>query len=141
ATGLFLSSFVKVLNLRMGFEVGPVLAMNLYLPLEGYGLRSQREPLLDQIVEQLRHVPGVEAVAVTNAIPLEGDTQVDGLARENDIRPEGERPLANIRYVGPDYFAVIGTPIVRGRSFAPEDRGRPAVILSTEAAEQLWPGE
>src|SRR4029079_2603117 len=59
----------------------------------------------------------------------------------DDQRPMSARPLANYRYVTPEYFATIGTPLVRGRTFAPSDRGRQVVILSAAAARALWPGQ
>jgi ABC-type antimicrobial peptide transport system permease subunit len=44
--------------------------------------------------------------------------------------------------VSPDYFATIGTRIIRGRAFAPQDSPRaPLVMIVSEAmAQRLWPG-
>ena len=41
----------------------------------------------------------------------------------------------------PGYFAAIGTPLLRGRTFRDTDRGRQVVVLSASAAEALWPGQ
>ncbi len=81
------------------------------------------------------------SAATTNRLPLRGEAVVNLLSYPNDTRPAAERPLANYRYVSPGYFAAIGTPILRGRTFRDSDRGRQVVVLSARAAEALWPGQ
>src|SRR5207302_4533731 len=88
-----------------------------------------------------RSLPGVTAVATTNRLPLRGESTVNHLSHQNDTRPIDQRPLANYRYVSPDYFAAIGTPTLHGRTFRDTDRGRQVVVLSARAAAALWPGQ
>jgi predicted permease len=63
------------------------------------------------------------------------------LSLEHDTRPEAARPTASIRYVSPDYFATVGTPVRAGRAFTESDRSHPVVVLSERAAKALWPNE
>jgi putative ABC transport system permease protein len=138
--GLFLSSFVRVLRVDKGFTVERVLALNVTLPPR----EVSRAAMLAYYEEALRRVaalPGVTATALTTQLPLEGESQVDELAREFDDGKQRARPTANIRKVSPGYFSVLGTPLRRGRMFADSDRGRSVVILSERAARELWPGE
>jgi predicted permease len=140
-TGLFLSSFVRVLRVDRGFEAERVLALDVVLPRGRYASAGARAQFYDAALRELAPVPGVAAAAVTTGVPLEGESQVDVLSLENDPRPALERPTASIRYVSPDYFSVVGTPVRRGRAFSEADRGREVVVLSERAAQALWPGE
>jgi predicted permease len=83
-------------------------------------------------------IPGAQGVAIASALPLEGETWVNGVSR-----PEApEHSLsANYRFVSPSYFAVVGTPLHSGHSFTDEDRGRELVVVSEHVARTLWPHE
>jgi ABC-type antimicrobial peptide transport system permease subunit len=76
-------------------------------------------------------------------LPLTGETWVDLVARLDDTRPTAQKPNANYRFIGPDYFRTLSVPMLKGRSIKKRDRTNavtPAVI-SGRAAETLWPGE
>jgi ABC-type antimicrobial peptide transport system permease subunit len=72
---------------------------------------------------------------------LRGESTVNLLSLAEDRRPAAARPLANYRFVSPGYFAAIGTPLLRGRTFRETDRGRQVVVLSARAVDALWPGQ
>jgi len=54
-----------------------------------------------------------------------------------------ERPMADYNQVGPDYFAVMGIPLVAGREFTrSDDENRPLVAIVDETmAAKYWPGK
>jgi putative ABC transport system permease protein len=141
ATGLLLSSFVRVLGVEKGFSVDRVLAVNVALPEASYDTRERTTQFYERVLGELAAVPGVVSAAAASAVPLEGETQVDMLSLENDPRPELDRPTANVYYVSPAYFDVVGTRVVRGRPIAATDRGRPVAVVSERVASTLWPGE
>jgi hypothetical protein len=47
---------------------------------------------------------------------LTGETWVDAIAGVGDTRPSSEFPSANYRFIGPEYFRTLATPITKGRS-------------------------
>jgi predicted permease len=73
-------------------------------------------------------------------LPLEGDTWVDMISRDDDHRPLFQRPVANYRFISPDYFAALGIPIRAGRAFQLADRNRPVVVVTATTAARIWPG-
>src|SRR5690606_4701345 len=93
----------------------------------------------DQVVGDLTGVPGISGAAVTSALPLEGDTWVDYIAREADTGVEQEAPPVNVRFVSPEYFATMGTTLLEGRGLGAADRDRPVTVISERAARLLWP--
>jgi len=141
ATGLFLNSFVRVLRVDKGFVPDRVLAVDVVLSAAKYPSNTLREQFYQQVRQRLLVTAGVERAAITSWPPLEGETQVDGLSLEGETRPESEQPLANIRYVSADYFATIGTPLVRGRAMTDLDRGRSVAVVSQRVGRILWPNE
>jgi predicted permease len=140
-TGLFLSSLVRVLHVDRGFDSERVIALDVTLPNAGYPTDERRMQYYERALAELRAVRGVVGAAATSALPLEGETWVDGIAREESAASASERPSANFRFVSPDYFAAVGTPLRRGRAFTESDRSRRAVVISERAARTLWPGE
>jgi putative ABC transport system permease protein len=141
AAGLLLTSFQRVLRVERGFETEGVLALDVVLPGNAYASDVRRMQYFDRVQAELAGVRGVSTAAVASAMPLEGETWVDGIARAEDGRSGGERPTANLRFVTPTYFAAVGTPVRRGRAFVAEDRGRRTVVVSERVARTLWPGE
>jgi putative ABC transport system permease protein len=140
ATALFIASFARVLGVNKGFDADNVLALDVVLPAGRYNTDGLRAQYYQQALASLRAVPGVTSTAVTNALPLEGESFVNDVAAEGDTRPSGQRPLANLRFVTADYFATMGTPIKLGRALNESDGQRSVVVVSQRAAAVLWPG-
>jgi putative ABC transport system permease protein len=89
-------------------------------------------------------LPGVEAVALTDSVPLSGNNS--DTMMEIEGRPFDEKGLAlstDYRVVTPDYFRVVGARLSRGRTFSEADQdGAPLVALINETlARHHWPNE
>src|SRR5262249_30306702 len=88
----------------------------------------------------IRHLPGVETAGAISRLPLLPGNSTRGIAIPN--APPNAGLTAHYRTASPDYFKVMGIPILRGRPFEDADRdGRPlTAIVSRAAAERFWPG-
>jgi predicted permease len=139
ATGLLITSFVRLLRVEKGFETAGILTVDIALPPSTYPDAPAQHLYIERLTAALSALPGVSVAAVTNRLPLRGEAVVNALSYERDERPYEQRPMANYRYVTPDYFSSIGTPLIAGRTFRASDRGRPVVVLSASAAKALWP--
>ncbi len=101
-----------------------------------------RDAMIDRTLDRLRTMPGVQSAALTNVLPLTGDTGVDGLARPDHPVPEAQIPMANRRFISPGYFGTMKIPLLAGRDFSEEDRKNPrVVIVSDKTAKTAWPDE
>jgi predicted permease len=141
ATGLLVVSFVRLMRIDKGFSTDGVLTLDAALPPSMYATPERRLAFFETALARVRALPGVRTAATTSRVPLRGQTVVNALSYQHDTRPFQQRPLANYRYVSPEYFAAIGTPLLRGRTFRETDRGHQVVILSARAAAALWPGQ
>jgi predicted permease len=138
---LFLLSLRNAQKADPGFDREHLLTATFDLDAEGYdetrGLDFQK-----RLVDRVASLPGVRSAAVAENLLLVSD----GL-RRTLVLGEGERPpegliAAQTNAVSPDYFAALGIPILRGRSFTDQDRaGTTAVVVINDTmARKLWPG-
>ena len=122
AAGLTLKSFWRAQNAPLGFDPHGVLTMNLSLPKARYPTDESVAAFNAQLIERLSALPGVSAAAIGANIPFD-DTEWDSYVHITGTpEPEhGKEPSAEINIVSPDYFRVLGMPILRGRAFGPQD--------------------
>jgi putative ABC transport system permease protein len=141
ATALLVVSFFRLVHVERGFDTNSVLAIDVALPSSSYARPSDQMRFLDAAMDRMKTVPGVKTVALTNRLPLRGEATVNQLSLPNDTRAAMAHPLANYRFVTPDYFSTMGTPLLRGRTFRDTDRGHQVIILSARSAAILFPGQ
>ena len=117
AAGLTLKSFWHAQNAPLGFDPHGVLTMNLSLPKARYPTDESVAAFNAQLIERLSALPGVAAAAIGANIPFD-DTEWDSYVHISGTpEPEhGKEPSAEINIVSPDYFRVLGMPILRGRA-------------------------
>ena len=142
--GLMIRSFWKLQNVDPGFDTSNALTMSVVLTPIRYSEPHQRLAFADRAIEQIRAVPGVVSVGATTRIPLAGGGSTQPFSVEG--RPAGviaEQPMAQTRYISPDYFRALGVPLRHGRFFSDHDRDNsvPVVIISEAMARRFWPGE
>ena len=134
STGALVRSFLNTRTRPIGLTRKQVLVAFTQGP---------EAPLRNEVVANLRSLPGVQSVAYGIRAPLmpsEG-----GIATRVTFpgRAELRNPVA-IKYnaVSPDFLNVIGTRILRGRGFTASDdlNGPPVVIVSQAMARKYWPG-
>jgi len=138
-------SFVKLMRVDRGFSADHVLAVDVALPSSRYDRAPVREAVYDRILAGLQMLPGIVSASWTSVLPLKSQDWADLVTVEGDVRPIFERPIANYRFIAPDYFRTLEIPIRRGRAFAGTDRApnlpaTPAVISEASAA-RAWPGQ
>lgn len=141
AAGLLVASFLRILGADQGFRADNVLTVNLNLSGPKYSNGKLRTAFFDRLLPAVQSSPGVESAGLISALPLQGETWVDMITREDDHRPLFQRPVVNYRMIDPDYFKAMGIPIRRGRAFEPGDRSRQVYVVSESTAAKIWPGE
>jgi putative ABC transport system permease protein len=148
-------SLLEVLSIDPGFRTDDVVAMDVALPYsEDPGAAARLSTFYTTLLDRLRPIPGVERVAATTGVPLEG--RPDGLfallsAQETPATSDDLRALfarkerlgtADYAAVTPDYFRTLGIPVVRGRAFDDRDTAAAphAAVISETLARTRWPG-
>lgn len=138
--GLMIRSLAKLLDVNLGFNPENVVTMRLSLPRPQYSL-SRSEILFRQLQDRVRTLPGVQAVAIANQLPMSEATanasfDVDGQPANSDIN------VADTQIISSDYFRAMGISLLRGRFFSDDDTNRPpaSVVVNQTLARKVWPG-
>ena len=142
--GLMLRSFVRLLEVKPGFDPERVLVAELILPRARYREDAQAVEFYSRLREGVGGLPGVRSAALTSFIPLAGSNATTGFTVEGQPRPpHGQEPEANYRAVTPGYFSTMRIPLVGGRAFDEGDAaGAERVCVVNEAlARKYFPGE
>jgi hypothetical protein len=100
-----------------------------------------REAFYGRTLEGIRNLPGVRSAAWVSILPLEGEGSVSSINLPGHQLSEQDEPMANYRVVSPDYFQTMGIPVLTGRAFNNDDRGKRQVIVSESLAHRLWPNQ
>ena len=152
AAGLLLRSFWDLFKVQPGFDPDRVMAIQTWLPgpndptLDPYQTATQEAVLLREILRRSRTLPGVEEAAVGDgdALPL-GHSHPSPLPliREGIETMENQAPVIESPIVSPEYFHLLGMPVLRGRIFSEQDiETTPQVaVINQAAAHMYWPGK
>jgi predicted permease len=143
-TILLAVSFVRLLRVDRGFVADRVLAVDVTLPGVRYTPVNGLERAYDRMLAGVRALPGVDHAAWVSNLPLTGESWVDAVRPKDQREPSREIPLANYRFVAPDFFETLSIPVTRGRSLIPADldssRTTIPAVISRRTAERMWPG-
>ncbi|PYR59637.1 MAG: hypothetical protein DMF91_14335, partial [Acidobacteria bacterium] len=143
AVGLLLTSFVRLQQVKPGFEPGGIFTAQLALPPTRYD-RDKLIAFYEQLLQRLSTLPGSTSAALTDRVPLTGERAPTVVAiGGRPIPPLSERAPANRHLISPRYFATLGIPILAGRDFDERDSSRvPEVVIVNETfARRHFPGE
>jgi putative ABC transport system permease protein len=140
---LLLRTFLNLTATKPGFDPEGVIAIRASIPPIPHGDATQVAALQDRMRDAAGSLPGVTAAAHAMFIPFAAGSWGDGYRRTGtaDATPRG--PMAHFFMVSPDYFDVMGIPLLRGRRLSPSDRaGAPPVIMVSETfAKTAFPGQ
>lgn len=142
--GLLLRSFWLLQKVNLGFNPNSMLTMQMALPTYKYPEEDQRAEVINQMVQRVSALPGVESAAVATSIPLSGsDTKTSFEIVGGPPIPPQDRPLANIIVASPDFFKMMQIPFVGGRAFAEQDTSKvtQVAIINQTMAKNFWSNE
>jgi putative ABC transport system permease protein len=145
SAALLLKDFLRIRNTQVGVRQAGVWTGTLLLPEERYAKRQDRYNFAQALLQKVQNIPGIESAAVTDHLPLEG-----GSNSFVTLRGSGSSgmsgPLVENHSVTPDYFRVMGIPLVQGRTFGSEDAATGLALdarrrQASEANVKLSPDE
>jgi putative ABC transport system permease protein len=139
-TGLLLRTMWNAYRVDLGFDATHLLVGSVDIGKQGYD-NERRRQVLDRIVDDVRAVPGVRSAVLARTVPVQSSVmrtaiELDGV----DLPPNQE---VDLNVVGPDFFAVLGVPVLRGRAFDGSDteRSTPVVVVNQAFVDRYWPGQ
>jgi putative ABC transport system permease protein len=126
----------ELASLDPGYRADHVVALRV-MPSGRYADDGARLRLYEQLRDELRRVPGVEAVALANHIPSTFASMPTVVRTEREPAAD-ENLLALYRSVSWDYLRVIGATPAAGRLPAPEDARGTGIVINETLARREW---
>jgi predicted permease len=138
---LMIRSFMSLQHADIGFDDGPILTMRVYLAGDAFDAIEARAAFFDRVVESLRSVPGVSAVAATTSVPGDDGGEPVRIVTDGRSAP-GDEIGAQVITTTPDLMSVLGLRMVQGRTFTTTesaDAHSTVTVINQRLAQRLWP--
>ncbi len=142
AAGLLLHSLYSLSKVDPGFRTERVVTAEVSLDAAACQQKGRCNGFFTALLNDAQGIAGMEAVALTDSLPLSG--RDDNYVYDAEGHPRDARESALIatgRIVSRDYFAALGVRLMRGRLLSSQDESGSshAVVINQSMAERLWP--
>jgi len=141
--GMLIATLTALQTANTGYDMRQVLAIDVPLSVSTGVAGNTRATFFSEATRRLGELPGVQGVAAGLVVPWR-DRSVFGntpFSVEGYQPADGEeRPTAQFRLVSPEFFGVLGVPILSGRDFSDGDTDNdPVAIVSQSVAQRMFP--
>jgi predicted permease len=139
-SGLLVRSFIRLRAASPGFEARGTLTMQTYLPPARYPSARQKIAFYTDALRNMQSVPGVEAASISTALPVFANHGTPLLFEGQAVVPLGQRPIAMIQSISPDYPKTMGIPLIAGRTFTEHDDADapPVALVNQSVVRRFW---
>ena len=145
AAGLLLKSFLRLQSTNLGCDTSNLLTLNYSPDNKKYDTPEKVNAFNETLLERLRAMPAVRAVALGTTMPGAGYSgdYVFTVSEHPPLAPGVDLPDAINRSADPGYFSALGIPLLMGRYFTGQDRTQKPqkIIVSSQLAREYFPGE
>ena len=155
--GLLTRSLLGLVQTQPGFRTSNILTMQLFpSDAQSQAVKARRRQELDQILQRMREIPGVDNAGLISGLPL-----TDSMANGTFLLVENQEEMKTLedfehfmklpertgsafyQSASPGYFSTMQIPLLQGRMF--DDRDGPdaphVAVISAALARQRWPGQ
>ncbi len=144
AAGLVLHSLYSLSKVDPGFRTARVVTAEVSLDATACQEKGRCHGFFTTLLNDARGIPGMEAVALTDSLPLSGldnNYTYDADGHPRDARQEAF--MATGRTVSAGYFDTLGMRLVRGRMLTNQDQSGSshAAVINQSMADRLWPNQ
>jgi putative ABC transport system permease protein len=132
---LAIRSFARILNIDPGFRPDHLVTMRIDFPKFRFPKVEQATDFVQQVLDDARAVPGVEAASAGLVYPLGDFVAETTFATEQSTKDAKSSPqMVRMNRVAPDFFRTFGIRLLAGRDFDRRDtRGQAPVYIVNEA--------
>jgi predicted permease len=143
-SGLLLRTILQLWNVNPGFDRQHVITFKVGLSPALTRTASSTRTAYQQLIGRIREVPGIQAVDITNIVPLSQDNNTGPFwvgAQQSTAMQDA--PHALYFETGPEYLQAMRVPLLRGRFFSSADTSdsEPVVVIDTGLARTYFPGK
>lgn len=137
---LLVRTFVNLTQADRGLDANGVLTATMSLPRSAFATAAARTAAAQTVEAAIRTLPGVDLTAWSYGLPPSGGSLSFGVWRADGAQGPAIDTVLERYDVGPEFFALYGVPLLRGRTFQPGD-GERAAVVGERLARLLWPNQ
>jgi len=137
AAGLFVRYLSNLENLDLGFHRDHVLLATLDPARSGYD-GERLSHAYQELLVRLAGIPGVRSATLSAVTPISGAGAARNVTVEGYQDQPGEIRLIPENWVAPKYFETLGTPLLAGRDFSPQDQGGPLLAIINQLMARYY---
>ena len=141
--GLVVRGLQNAQRLSPGLITNNAVELSFDLSLQGYdGPRIQQ--FKEQLLARARTVPGVQAVGLTDFVPLSMNINNEAINVEGQTQQQGmNAPTAMVSRATPGFTTALGTRLIEGRDFTETEiaNNRRVALINAAMARKFWPNQ
>ena len=154
AAVLLVVSYSNVMSQDMNFNADEVLVAGISLSGPAYEEPYQRRAFYDELLEDVRRLPGVVQAGVTSKLPLMGGSNGGVLVNDEVFDPQVQQKMVEYSFVDAGYHEAMGIGLLSGRTLSRHDLEQSSVaagldvspielplVINRTMADEKWPGE
>lgn len=144
ASGLMIRTIYNIYRADLGLKTDRIVSFGYVMPGRDWQDAAKRQQLLDRALVELRNLPGVTHVALTNPLPLSGGGNQTSYIIEGEPEPgPGKRPSTENNAASAAYFETMRIPLLRGRTFTDQEKldDPRTIVIDAKFAETHFPGQ
>lgn len=137
---LFVRSFMGMRNADVGFGTDPLVTMRFYLPGTQYDSTSAKVQRVEDVLRRVEAVPGVQAAAISNLIPIDGGGNFSQVDIDGQRVEKGEEPTIFWSGVTGHWLETLGVPLLSGRNMTPSEAmdSTAVAVVTQDFARRFW---
>lgn len=138
--GLMMRSLSALGRIDLGFDPRQILTLRLAVPAAAYDTPDTVVSFYDRLLDHVRALPGVQHAGVVRALPLATTIGDSGVDVEGFEEAPGRNAKGDWQIVSDGSFEALGTRLVRGRWFTPQDTSasQPIAVVNETMARTYW---
>ena len=138
-SGLFIRTLRNLQNVQLGFPREKLLVVGVDALTAGYKGPAASD-LYNRLLDSIRAIPGVKSATYSQNGLFTGSDSGTGLYVEGYTPPKNGRAGASFDQVGPDFFASLGVPLLRGREITRQDTAgsTPVCVINQTMANDFF---
>lgn len=139
--GLLLRSFLRVLDVDLGFE--PSRAAAVSVDYDAGGNPQKQAAIWQEVVNRASEIPGVEAAGISDNLPMSRNRGWAIGAKGSEKPKDSDFIPVFVYIVSPGYIKSMGMRLIAGRDVSWDDlvNNRAVVVINESVARKLWPGQ
>jgi predicted permease len=143
SAGLLIRALWRVQAVDPGFRADHLLTARTSLTMPKYVPTARRHRFYQEVLENVRALPGVQDAAYTSFLPMVMRGGIWRVEAPGQTPNTGEATSVSLRFVTPHYFQTLGIPLRAGRDVADTDtQTSPFVAVVSESLARIrWPGQ